>query len=542
MNFFIKFQQKKKQILTTLVFSIILITGITIFRDYNAYSDEPFHYWAGSVYYKFIKTYLITLNLHNSFFYEIQTYLNNDGYKWWFVYPIFFDLLSEFLVDLLNLNNQNIFFLRHFLVFFIFFISTIFFYFLIEKRFNNYYFSILSVLILFLTPCIFSNSFYNSKDIIFLSFSIISIYYAVKFIENNNIKNLIFFSIFSGLMINARIFGLLLVLSFYFVYLFHGKIELKSFLKKIFFIFFSFFIILAVCFLFWPFLWFDFLNNIQVYKNYITTDLVEVNITNLYFGKIYQDSNLPLHFLPVWILITTPISVLLLSIIGYYKIFISFLNNLDVIEKTNQLYKNKKELLDFFIFIFFSSSFLFGLFSNYMHGSWRYFYFIYPMIIYFGIYSLNLIKEKNIKIFYICLVFIIFNLFTNVIWMTKNHPFQNVFFNSIQKKLIKKNFELDYWGNSDVYMLKYILKYNDKNNIKVSSTGYSWIKGSFEILSSAEKSRLIATDVYKSDFVIVRNSPPYSNLKLETYIKKNFNKYFELIIDGNIINSIYKRN
>ena len=372
-EFFYKISTKKKQILTTLVFSIILITGITIFRDYNAYSDEPFHYWAGSVYYKFIKTYLITLNLHNSFFYEIQTYLNNDGYKWWFVYPIFFDLLSEFLVDLLNLNNQNIFFLRHFLVFFIFFISTIFFYFLIEKRFNNYYFSILSVLILFLTPCIFSNSFYNSKDIIFLSFSIISIYYAVKFIENNNIKNLIFFSIFSGLMINARIFGLLLVLSFYFVYFFHGKIELKSFLKKIFFIFFSFFIILAVCFLFWPFLWFDFLNNIQVYKNYITTDLVEVNITNLYFGKIYQDSNLPLHFLPVWILITTPISVLLLSIIGYYKIFISFLNNLDVIEKTNQLYKNKKELLDFFIFIFFSSSFLFGLFSNYMHGSWRYF-------------------------------------------------------------------------------------------------------------------------------------------------------------------------
>ena len=541
MNIFVKFQQKKKKLISFLVFFAFLIIGFSVYKDYNIYGDEPFHRWAGLTYYNFIKTYLTTQNLNNIYFFEIQGFLKDDGYKWWFVYPIFFDLFAELIVDLFNIENQNIYFLRHFLVFLFFFSSTIFFYLLIQKRFNNEFYSLLSASILFLTPCIFSNAFFNSKDIIFLSLSTISFYFAISFLENKQLKNLILFSITSGLLINARIYGLIIIFCFYFFFLFQGKIDIKYLPKKLLLILISFITSCFVCFLFWPFLWFDFLENIRIYFYYITTALENLKITNLYLGKIYQETNLPIHYLPVWILITVPFSLLILSVVGLYKICVNFLNSLDQIDKTDKLYNNNNDLIDYFFFIYLSASFVFYILSNYNHGSWRYFYFIYPLIIYFGIYTLNFIKNFNIKYFYFFAIIIILNLFSNSIWMIKHHPFQNVFLNLIQKKIIKKKFDLDYVGNSDVHMLRYILENSNSKNIKVSSIGYTWIKGSFEILNVQEKTRLNFTDIYTSDYLIFRNSPPYTNEAIETYIKKNYNNDFELIIDSNIINTVYKR-
>ena len=41
-------------------------------------------------------------------------------------------------------------------------------------------------------------------------------------------------------------------------------------------------------------------------------------------------------------------------------------------------------------------------------------------------------------------------------WMIVNHPYQNIFFNNISKKYAE-NFELDYWGLSNIESLKYLL-------------------------------------------------------------------------------------
>ena len=38
-----------------------------------------------------------------------------------------------------------------------------------------------------------------------------------------------------------------------------------------------------------------------------------------------------------------------------------------------------------------------------------------------------------------------------------NHPFQYVYYNSLVKNNIKKNFELDYWGVSNLHTLNYLI-------------------------------------------------------------------------------------
>ena len=67
--------------------------------------------------------------------------------------------------------------LRHILVFLYFFIGLIFFYKILLNRFKNETIALLGVILLFITPRIFCDSFQNTKDIIFLTFIIISTYF-----------------------------------------------------------------------------------------------------------------------------------------------------------------------------------------------------------------------------------------------------------------------------------------------------------------------------------------------------------------------------
>ena len=538
MNFYSYLKHKKKEILISLFFLIIFIIGINVFKDYNIYSDEPFHKWSGSLYYNFIKEFLTTFNFNNNYFKEIEINLSIEGYKFWFMYPMFFELFSEFFIDLFNFSGQNSYFFRHFLNFLFFFISIIYLFSLINNRFNNLYFAALSVLILFFTPIIFSQAFFNTKDILFLSLVIISIFYSKKFLENSSTKNLIIYSIISGIMLNVRIFGILFIFLTIFLY-FLGETNTKNILiKKIINSLFSLFIIFFIFFLFFPFLWSSPIDNFLFYLNYLLEGVY--NVSNLYFSKVYTSKNLPLHYIPVWMLITLPLPVFLISLFGLFKIFSNFIARLDYIDNSKSLYADKNELLDFFILFTFISSFFIAIFGGHNQGTWRYFYFIYPLIIYFTIFALRSIQKYNMRLFFITLVIITINLSYNISWIVKNHPFQNVNFNFIQKIIIKKNFELDFWGNSDKYMIEHLLK-NSDGLIKVSGIGHMWINGTFEIFNDEDKSRLNAVSLYDADFIIDRNSPVYKNQKIRNYIKNNFVSYYSLVVDGKILNKIYKR-
>ena len=106
-------------------------------------------------------------------------------------------------ITVLEEFNQNIFLLRHFLNFIIFFIGVIYFYKLINENFSNKL-ALLGTSILITTPRIFSHSFYNSKDILFLSLIIIAVFYCIKLLKKNNIKNLIIASLFCALATNIK--------------------------------------------------------------------------------------------------------------------------------------------------------------------------------------------------------------------------------------------------------------------------------------------------------------------------------------------------
>ena len=86
-----------------------------------------------------------------------------------------------------------------------FFIGLIFFYKILIRRFKNEtMLLLLGVILLFITPRIFWRQFQNTKDIIFLTFVIISTYFFFESIEKENYKNLILFSLFSAIATSVR--------------------------------------------------------------------------------------------------------------------------------------------------------------------------------------------------------------------------------------------------------------------------------------------------------------------------------------------------
>lgn len=528
----------KTLILIYLIFIILLITGLKSFKDFGIYGDEPIHRWIGSIYYLHIKEIIFNFNFNNEFLDQINNLYKDEYLKLWVQYPIFFDLFTEFLVDIFNIKtSKGIFELRHITNFIIFYISLVFLFKLLKKRFGSNVLSILGVLLVFLSPRIFSESFYNSKDILFLSLSVINLYYSYKFINSQNKKNLIFYSLSAGLLINSRVMGLFFpILTFSFIIF--EILESKYFLRdKLIKILISFIIIFFIVFLFWPFMWTNTVDKFLFYLNFVQQNLGV--FTNTYFGETILSTQTPWHFRFIWISITIPILVILFSMLGFIKIFVTLIKNISNLEKTNKLWLSKFERFDFFIFILFFFPLLSLLkFTNSFDG-WRHYYYIYPLLIYFNILFLKNLKISNKNLYKLCIFLITVNLSLVGDWMIKNHPHQYTYFNFIKRNIIKKNFNVDYMGLSLNHALNHILLNDERDKISVSSLGETSIEGSSLILTKDDQERLKFVNYKDADYIINTFRPRVGKkILIDT---NNFSKYYDLIIDNNLVNRIYKR-
>ena len=161
-----------------LLFSIFLIIGIISYKDFGISIDEEYHRQSGQLYYFFLKDLLIGSELADKVTVkDIQEASKQTLY----LMPAFFDVIAEFFIDIFEIKDtQGIFFTRHLMNFIFFYISCFFFYYVILEIFNNKIYSIIGVLYLFFYPRIFGESFYNNKDMVFLSCSIILIFFSLN--------------------------------------------------------------------------------------------------------------------------------------------------------------------------------------------------------------------------------------------------------------------------------------------------------------------------------------------------------------------------
>ena len=533
-------------LITTIFFLIFLCIGSLIFNDYLVTPDEPLHRINGFISLKYIFELFIP---NSSLFSELANIpdLNNDWRK---TYGVLFDLPLSSIEILFNLNIQDAFLLRHFLTFLIFFISTIYFFYLLKIHLKtNNFLSLLGVLILISTPRIFSNSFYNGKDILFLSLIIIATFYSLNLLKNFNKKNLFLACLFCAFASNIRIMGIYLPVLTYIFYVFLP--DDQKFKKNINFFLYFFLGYFLILYITWPFLWLNPLENFFSILKESASYPIHWDFEILYLGNYLSPENLPWHYFFIWFLSTTPIIFVFIILFGIFIFLKQYLNFFLKItfDKNLKLWKTSDQMTSLFIFLcFFIPIFLVITLNSTLYNGWRHLYFVYPFLIYLAIYGLNVISDifnNNFKNFFITLVVI--QIISNIYFIFKTHPVQNIYFNFLSKPYIENNLPVDYWGLGNKKTIDFLLSqrinfsvanssFTPLNNLKYSlKPDFSYSKN-ITFLGTQEKNKNTSDFIF-TNYYYNRNPKNMEKFK----IPENYKSYYKLIIDGIIVNEVFAK-
>ena len=326
----------------------------------------------------------------------------------------------------------------------------------------------------------------------------------------------------------------------------------KEKFKKIFLLVpFSFFTIFLTI-LFWPFLWDDPSRIFEVLKSMSKFEWIGEVFFN---GKYYTAKYMPWYYIPITVIITSPLYQVILFFIGFF-ISISYLwkNLININHSNKNVWSNETEFFILYsLLIIFLPVFLIIELNATVYNGWRQIYFIYPSIVFICIYGFNYIlrfnKFKNYIHFGIA-IFLLLNLFS----LIKNHPYQYTFYNLLITKKNLKNFELDYWGVSNLDILKTINSISDKDFFKIyvfSVNPYYWSinmipeedKKKYIFVDNVEDAEFIVTNHYYQDYYFKEKNYIFNRHPefVKDYLDKNFNLVYEIKSNNVRINSIYKR-
>jgi hypothetical protein len=548
-------KQKDKKVsekVTLLLFPVLFFIGLFTYKDYGISIDEEFQRSSGFYWLNYILGYtsfeelknLVGIKLNQIEGFTLPSPADNP------YYGVVFDLPAALLEVILKIDDpKNYFQFRHLLNFILFFIGSIFFFKLLLNRFSNYNISLIGTLFFVLSPRIYGGSFFNNKDVVFLSLITITLYYCFKSLEKLSYKNLSIFAIFAALCTAQRVLGIFLPAFFIAIYLLSilsNNKNLKSLPNIIFFIFF--YILFLI--LFWPVLWNNPIEKFFLAFQFFSYHYLQIQL--LFNGNYVYSKLLPYDYIFTWILISTPILYLILFVIGYILIFKRFFIRFINI-KDNKLYydlwRGNNEKKDFFI-LFNVTSIIFYLVTSEIvfYNGWRHVYFINIFIVYFAVYAfyqidINL-KLRSIRKFQfitvtLCLVFIVYK-------MIIYHPYQNIYFNNFFSKNAHEKFEVDYWGLSGKKFLEYIINL-EKNNklIKIGTASYLPLERSTKLLNEKDRKKIsiIGQNFQDADYLFTNFMSEVDKNSDDKYkIPDNFSKIDELIINDTVVYQVFKKN
>ena len=526
-----------------IIFSIFFLLIIIIYDDYGFPNDEEISRNNGLIAYNYI------LEIFNISF--VEKYPNLVEFKNYYDkdYGVVFELFLVIIEKILSLEDtKSIYQTRHLFVSIFFFLACIYFY-LTLRLFFSKKISLIGILIFILHPRIFSQSFYNSKDIIFLVFFCISSFYLIFFFHKKNFKNILLLSIFVSLTIATRPMGLIIPILFIFFFIMENininKLE-NSFLLISFCL-----SSLLLTYIFWPYLWEDPLNILNSLKTMSKFRWIGEVFFN---GEYYIAKYMPWYYIPVTVLITTPLIIVFTFSIGLYLSIKKFFFNLINLNNGNEnIWKNNLELylLYSLIVIFLTIFFIIELRAT-VYTGWRQVYFIYPSIVFISMYCIDLIYKK-IKLKGLIDTLLYVSIILNILWIFNNHPYQYNFYNSIISKNNIKNFELDYYGISNLKILNKIIDLSKKEIIKIYVFSVNPYYLSKNMMNESDKKRIQFTEnIDEADFIVsnhyyqkyyYKNKKYFENvhpLEVEKYLVENFKLIYEIRSNKVNVNSIYK--
>ena len=391
---------------------------------------------------------------------SLDTYHGYYGVGFYFFSSIIELPINIILENLEVLDSSKKLLNKHPSVFIFFFISGLYLNKIIYLITRNKQYSYLSTIFYFSYPYLLGHSFFNVKDMPFMSIWLISTYYLIDILRNylnkKKIKEtkIILLSFLTAYLFSIRISGILIFIE-YFIFLFiflstfkvDFKVFIKFFYKKIilFLLFFLFFL-----YLFHPNYWNNPLKFFYAME-FMSNHIQSVCTTTL--GECMKAQNLPSSYIPIWLFFKLP----LLIIFGLFLF--------PIYEKKIFSYKNNLFLIGSLLSTVLTIIFFLIVFKVNLYDELRQILFIIPLIL---IISLSTIYFYSKKVSYILLIFFsLYFLFQNI----KIFPYNYIWLNNFTHfTKINGVFELDYWGVSTKKISNFLNKENlERKNCIISN-------------------------------------------------------------------------
>ncbi|MDA8772462.1 hypothetical protein N9M72_00680, partial [Candidatus Pelagibacter bacterium] len=334
----IDLNKQKNTIILLFFYSLSILIALLTFQDFGIHIEEKFHRLNGHYWLNYISKIFGFTEIQNIT--EIKINQISDytlsSISTYNKYGILLDLPAALLEILFKIENiRDVYYLKHILSFFIFLLSSFFFFKILLIRYRNFYLSFLGLVLYVTTPRILGDSFLY-KDVLFLSILMFAIYYLIKSINSQNLKYIILFSLFSALSVNLRLFAILVPIFFIF-YIIMKNFDLINYKKNISKLLFYLISFLFFLYIFWPYLWSNPISNFFNLFYSLNNDLINVKI--FYNNDYISNKTLPDTYILNWIILTSPFAQTILFFLGFFYCFYRLIRRYINIKK-NSIHNN----------------------------------------------------------------------------------------------------------------------------------------------------------------------------------------------------------
>ncbi len=472
-----------------------IILALFIYKDYGISWDEPLQRTVGIASYDYVfngSKDLLTIKDKN--------------------YGAGYELLMIVLERSLHLtDSRDVYLARHLAGHMFFLLACLALYVLSYQLFKSRILSILGFLMMISFPRVYAHSFFNSKDLPFLSACLITITVFYFAVQRRNIMLFLCAGILCGFTTSIRILGILpagsMIIFLLSDILFDKEARARnSKALSIFLIFFP--VSLILC---WPYLWQQplarFIESYRVMAHY---DLWGGFV--IFKGAAYSGGHIPLSYLPTWMSITLPVLWLLLGCGGILYIVVEFARM--PIQFIND--KERRFMLLLFCLCVVPIVAVICLHSV-IYDDWRHLYFVYPYFVLLVLYAADRVQRRAKQWLLIaCTV----QLLLVGYFMWNVHPFQQVYFNELvshDAEYLHKNYDMEYWGCSYKQALDYLVTHDHSDTLKIR-----WdmdpLRNNILLLKKADRDRirLVEDD---PDYMITtfRGKPGFPEGKQQVY-------------------------
>ena len=414
------------------------------------------------------------------------------------VYGMAFELPLVLAERALGLSDTRAIHLsRHFLTHLLFLIAGVFCYGLIYRMFGSRLLALAALLLFWLHPRLYAHSFFNSKDIPFLSLFMIALFLLYRAFRKDTVGAFILCGVAVGALTNIRVMGIMLfpaVIAMRAADLWFaggGPPRKHILLTGGLFALSGVLVYVSVS----PFLW-DAPGT--AFRSLILVATAHPTVSHqLFRGELILASELPPDYIPHWFAVTTPPLAQLLGIVGIAAVAGAAAKGPGAAFRNTDLRFQLLTLAGLILPVLT----VIGLGSTTYDG-WRHLYFIYVPGCLLAVWGVRWLATawarpaRRVAVYGVAGAGVGAALL--ILQITQLHPYQNIYFNFLVDRTtpeyLTRHYDLDFQETSWLQGLEYLLEQYPQGTLYVRDAWDGHANLNLRMLPAAERHRIAVAE------------------------------------------------